>query len=142
MLSHRNVLFKYTLYTVYNKFTLTKNISSYNYSHSLEPIKPRITETGRDLKIETITRLTEAVGGNILCRDGIDLELTCTAQGIPTPEIVWLRGNKTVGTGFKLSLGILREDSSGDYTCLATNVGGEDKKTTKLNVKCTYNMQV
>lgn len=60
-------------------------------------------------------------------------------QGTPTPKVVWLRGNKTIGTGYKLSLGILTEESSGDYTCLATNVGGEDRKTTKLNVKCTYN---
>lgn len=94
-------------------------------------------QTGRDLTLERITRLSEAVGGSILCRDGIDLELTCTVQGTPTPKIVWLRGGKTVGTGSKLNLGILKEESSGNYTCVATNVGGEDRKTTKLNVKCT-----
>lgn len=60
-------------------------------------------------------------------------------QGRPTPQIFWLRGNKTVGSGFKLDLGILEEESSGDYTCLATNVGGEDRKTTRLNVICKDN---
>lgn len=98
-------------------------------------------QTGRNMTVETIARLSDAVGGNILCRDGIDLELTCTVQGTPTPKIVWLRGNKTLGTGFKLSLGILKEESSGDYTCLATNVGGEDRKTTKLIVRCKYNVK-
>ena len=109
------------------------------YSYSAEPIKPRITQTGRDLKIELLVRLSEAVGGNILCRDGIDLELTCSVQGLPTPKITWLRGDKTVGTGRKLKLGILKEESSGNYTCLATNVAGEARKTTKLTVRCKYN---
>ena len=44
-----------------------------------------------------------------------------------------------MGSGFKLDLGILEEESSGDYTCLATNVGGEDQKTTRLNVICKDN---
>ncbi|KAL9986930.1 hypothetical protein ACROYT_G001147 [Oculina patagonica] len=101
----------------------------------IEPIKPRITQTGRDLKIELLVRLSEAVGGNILCRDGIDLELTCSVQGLPTPKITWLRGDKKVGTGWKLKLGILKEESSGNYTCLASNLAGEARKTTKLTVK-------
>ncbi|XP_068741513.1 hemicentin-1-like isoform X2 [Montipora capricornis] len=101
----------------------------------IEPIQPRITETGNDLRVETMRRLSEHVGGNILCRIGVYLELTCTAQGTPTPEIVWLRGNTTrMGSGSKLTLGILKEENSGDYTCVASNLGGEDRKTTKLNV--------
>lgn len=75
------------------------------------------------------------VGGNILCRDGIDLELTCPVQGLPTPKITWLRGDKKVGTGGRLKLGILKEESSGNYSCVATNIAGEARKTTKLNVK-------
>lgn len=91
------------------------------------------------MKVETIRRLTEPVGGNILSRDGIYLELTCSAQGTPPPTIVWLRGSTTrVGSGNKLNLGVLKEESSGDYTCVASNLGGEDRKTTKLNVTCTY----
>ena len=106
------------------------------YSYYTEPIKPRITKTGRDLTIELLVRLSEAVGGNILCRDGIDLELTCSVQGLPTPKITWLRRNEKVGTGWKLKLGILKEQTSGNYTCLATNIAGEARKTTKLTVKC------
>lgn len=106
------------------------------YSYYTEPIKPRITKTGRDLTIELLVRLSEAVGGNILCRDGIDLELTCSVQGLPTPKITWLRGNEKVGAGWKLKLGILKEQSSGNYTCLASNIAGEARKTTKLTVKC------
>lgn len=101
---------------------------------------PRITQTGRDLKIEQLVRLSEAVGGNILCRDGIDLELTCSVQGLPIPKITWLRGSKRVGTGRKLKIGILREESSGNYTCLATNIAGEARETTKLTVRCKYNI--
>ena len=104
--------------------------------YSTEPIKPRITKTGRDMTVELLVRLSEVVGGNILCRDGIDLELTCPVQGLPTPKITWLRGDKRVGTGGRLKLGILREESSGNYSCVATNIAGEARKTTKLNVKC------
>jgi len=106
------------------------------YSYYAEPIKPRITETGRDMKVELLVRLSEVVGGNILCRDGIDLELTCPVQGLPTPQITWLRGDKKIGSGGRLRLGILREESSGNYSCVATNIAGEARKTTKLTVKC------
>ena len=92
------------------------------------------------MKVELLVRLSEAVGGNILCRDGIDLELTCSVQGLPTPKITWLRGEKKVATGRTLRLGILKEESSGNYTCLATNIAGEARKTTRLTVKCKYNI--
>lgn len=123
------------------RFLLSRILYSFTtnqvfYSCYTEPIRPRITQTGRDLKIELLVRLSEAVGGNILCRDGIDLELTCSVQGLPTPKITWLRGDKKVGTGWKLKLGILKEESSGNYTCLASNLAGEARKTTKLTVKC------
>lgn len=88
------------------------------------------------MKEELLVRLSEVVGGNILCRDGIDLELTCPVHGLPTPKITWLRGDKRVGTGGRLKLGILREESSGNYSCVASNIAGEARKTTKLNVKC------
>lgn len=56
-------------------------------------------------------------------------------QGLPTPKITWLRGDKKVGAGGRLKLGILKEESSGNYSCVATNIAGEARKTTKLNVK-------
>ena len=83
--------------------------------------------------------MTEPVGGNILSTVGMYLELTCSAKGTPLPGIVWLRGSTTrVGSGNKLNLGFLKKESSGHYTCVASNLVGEDRKTTKLNVTCTY----
>ena len=111
-----------------------------NFMFSIEPISPRITQTGKDLKIKQFVRLSEAVGGNILCRDGIYLELTCSVEGLPTPKVTWLRGSTKIGTGRKLSLGILQEESSGNYTCLAANIAGDTRKTTRLTVRCKYNI--
>ena len=74
-----------------------------------------------------------------MSRVGVYLELTCSANGTPPPTIVWLRGSTTrVGSGNKLNLGVLKEESSGRYTCVASNLVGEDRKTTNLNVTGTY----
>nr|XP_044998229.1 hemicentin-1 isoform X3 [Jaculus jaculus] len=76
---------------------------------------------------------------------GENVELVCSANGIPTPLIQWLRDGKPImngetdrirvtANGSTLYLhGALTSDK-GKYTCVATNPAGEEDRIFNLNV--------
>ncbi|XP_019490993.1 PREDICTED: hemicentin-1 [Hipposideros armiger] len=76
---------------------------------------------------------------------GENVELVCSANGIPTPVIQWLRDGKPItsseterirvtANGSTLNIyGALPSDM-GKYTCVATNPAGEEDRIFNLNV--------
>ncbi|KAL0969055.1 hypothetical protein UPYG_G00222120 [Umbra pygmaea] len=74
---------------------------------------------------------------------GSSVRLTCTANGNPRPDIVWLKDDRAltereVGEGrqkkWTLSLRNLLPENSGRYTCRVSNQAGEINATYKVEV--------
>ena len=67
---------------------------------------------------------------------GDSFNLTCVAMGIPTPDIIWMRGGVLVGHGHVVGNYLVFEealpDHAGTYTCIATS--GEDSVTASATV--------
>lgn len=74
---------------------------------------------------------------------GFSTLLPCDVEGSPTPTITWLKDNQPIvssprltytGDGQALHLGSAKGDSTGLYTCRATNPAGTAVKHYSLSV--------
>ncbi|KAM4861104.1 hemicentin-1 [Thomomys bottae] len=76
---------------------------------------------------------------------GENVELVCSAHGIPTPLIQWLRDGKPIVNGDTERVRVTANGSTlniygalpsdmGKYTCVATNSAGEEDRIFNLNV--------
>ena len=74
--------------------------------------------------------------------EGSTVILVCTAEGNPTPHVVWIAPNGTIlqnrTTDTNLTLANVSRHSSGTYWCNATNELGSDSATAVLDVLCKY----
>lgn len=80
---------------------------------------------------------------HVIVKDPINLE--CHITGIPTPDLVWLRGDKLLDTTQISNMRILSEGrvlqimsaevtDADRYTCRASNPAGESDKYFELDV--------
>lgn len=74
---------------------------------------------------------------------GFSTQLPCDVEGSPTPSITWLKDNQPIVSGPQLTytrggqalrLGSAQGDSTGLYTCRATNPAGTAVKHYSLSV--------
>ncbi|XP_027560313.1 hemicentin-1 isoform X2 [Neopelma chrysocephalum] len=76
---------------------------------------------------------------------GESIQLVCSAQGVPTPDLQWLKDGKTVVSddlqrirvtpdGSTLNISRALSSDTGKYTCVATNPAGEEDRIFNLNV--------
>jgi hemicentin len=70
------------------------------------------------------------------------VEFSCEAVGYPAPTVEWLKDNQpiqdsrfTVSSNGHLTITPLAFEDAGDYTCIATNLAGVDRKTVSLLVQ-------
>ncbi|XP_077377558.1 hemicentin-1 [Festucalex cinctus] len=70
------------------------------------------------------------------------LELECSADGVPTPTISWLKDGRPLGgnnivqeDGHILSISNIQVDDAGLYTCLASSPAGEDGRNHWVRVQ-------
>ena len=80
---------------------------------------------------------------NVRVVEGRTVVLVCTAEGFPTPHVVWIAPNGTVlqnrTTGTNLIFTNVSRHSSGTYRCNASNELQESHSvTTNLIVWCKY----
>ena len=75
---------------------------------------------------------------------GHPVELPCAARGVPEPSLAWLKegaalqaegGRYSVSSDGSLGLGQVRVEDEGVYTCLASNLAGQDQANTQLLVQ-------
>ena len=83
-----------------------------------------------------------AEGANVTVVEGSHVTLPCTAEGNPTPHVVWIAPNGTVlqnrTTDTNLMLPNVSRHSSGTYQCNATNKLGSHSVIVNLVVWCKY----
>ncbi|XP_077013357.1 hemicentin-1 isoform X4 [Tamandua tetradactyla] len=76
---------------------------------------------------------------------GENVELVCSANGIPTPVIQWLRDGKSIASGETERIRVTPDGSTlniygaltadvGKYMCVATNPAGEEDRIFNLNI--------
>ncbi|KAL5270181.1 hypothetical protein ACHWQZ_G001048 [Mnemiopsis leidyi] len=65
---------------------------------------------------------------------GEELEVDCVASGAPSPEIVWRFGETGVSETRELRVTVDSFQDLGNYTCIATNSGGEETFTVELRL--------
>ncbi|NXK97014.1 HMCN1 protein, partial [Formicarius rufipectus] len=72
---------------------------------------------------------------------GQRVELPCSAHGVPTPALTWLRGHSTVAGGpfgrgpdGALTISSVQPAHAGAYECVATNAAGRDAVEVTLHV--------
>ncbi|XP_048583436.1 hemicentin-2 isoform X2 [Nematostella vectensis] len=99
-----------------------------------DPTKPKIRGAPKDMDLFEIMKLSVDVGSTITTIPGVSLELKCSAQGLPAPTIRWRLGEIVVDSD-TLKLPQLKVGDSRTYTCVASNVAGNDSKSTVLNIK-------
>ncbi|XP_073667498.1 hemicentin-1 isoform X2 [Paramisgurnus dabryanus] len=73
---------------------------------------------------------------------GHPIELPCVAHGVPEPSVSWLRGGTALpdGSDYRISGGSLILNQvglidEGTYTCVATNIAGQDETNIQLQVQ-------
>ncbi|XP_071421021.1 hemicentin-1 [Pithys albifrons albifrons] len=76
---------------------------------------------------------------------GQRVQLPCSAHGVPTPRLRWLKDGKAVASddlqrirvspdGSTLNISRVLSSDAGKYTCVATNPAGEEDRIFNLNV--------
>ena len=84
------------------------------------------------LKIESVS---VTVGGVVTTLDGNGVSILCQASGVPKPQIRWLKDGEVVqGGGDSYHVEAAVPDDGGNYSCIASNVAGEAKATTQVNI--------
>ena len=96
-----------------------------------------------------LPNITSGLNENSTATVGDSHTFTCQANGVPIPNIIWLRDGSVVNDT-NLSVSYSNPSSSqitstleihevsiryqGTYTCLATNNAGSDRSTTYLSI--------
>ena len=67
------------------------------------------------------------------------MNVSCTASGIPDPDVQWIKNGKVKSSGKKtsfLKFSRINRTDDGQYTCRANNSAGNDEKCATLVVHC------
>ena len=72
--------------------------------------------------------------------EGDDATLSCSATGIPAPNITWIRPNMRVLANKKMHvITDIKRNESGSYECHASNgIGNNSTKSCTIDVRCKY----
>ena len=79
--------------------------------------------------------------------------LSCVSDGIPTPTVEWKKGDRIYSWKGKTSsyrvldngtlvINHVSMSDEGRYRCIASNRGGQDKRTVDLDVQCMYSASI
>ena len=72
-------------------------------------------------------------------KEGSLVNISCTASGIPEPDVKWIRNGTVQSSGKKtalLTFSSVNREEDGQYTCRANNSAGNKEKHVTLVVHC------
>jgi len=104
------------------------------YIISTAPTKPVIQKALQDRTILRLESVTINVGKSVTTLTGNTITIKCNATGIPEPSLQWFKDNKKIdNTDVSLKINPQKSDS-GVYSCVAENLAGVTKASTKLTI--------
>ncbi|EDO32298.1 predicted protein, partial [Nematostella vectensis] len=81
---------------------------------------------------------TVTIGANVSALRGSSITLTCTAEGLPVPAVVWKKGGATLQQGGRaFTLSSTESADSGRYDCVATNLKGTAMASSAVTIHGT-----
>lgn len=73
----------------------------------------------------------------VIAQERTTVNLICIADGRPTPNLSWMKGNETIGQAKDyIQLSEIGPEDAGKYQCLANNQYGSVKTTVEVIVQC------
>lgn len=96
------------------------------------------------LRLISVKPVIAYTSPNIETIEGRDVKLTCIVLlGNPTPKITWFKMGEQVKTGDRITddasgnllLRKVKVEDEGEYTCVASNPGGNATHATKLDIQ-------
>ena len=87
-----------------------------------------------------------SIGMNLIVLSGTKVTLECNARGTPTPFITWRKSGKrlssderykitSTGQVSTLIIESVTLEDRGQINCVATNLGGADRRVSSITVK-------
>ncbi|KAJ7311057.1 hypothetical protein JRQ81_006655, partial [Phrynocephalus forsythii] len=101
---------------------------------------PTIPSSETNTTALQLQSLPVPVGGTILAKTGANIALECPAKGVPLPEVAWFKDNRSSrsrvipSVSGSLLLRNVSEKDAGTYTCTATNVLGQARVATLVQL--------
>lgn len=96
---------------------------------------PVIQRTKGDFESSDMKPVVVDVGRHVTSLSRVNINVKCTARGLPPPRIEWMNGGKMLDVkGPMLSLKNVSVADSGIYTCIASNVAGRANASTFVNI--------
>ena len=71
--------------------------------------------------------------------EGSSVNISCTASGIPDPDVKWIRNGKVKSSGKNsafLTFNTINRADGGQYICRANSAAGSDENDVTLVVYC------
>ena len=89
-----------------------------------------------NIPLSNKTSVDVLIGSDVTVLTQTRINITCKVDGVPKPEITWLRDAIPVksDTDSSLVLIIRALEDAGQVTCVAENMAGNDTRSTDINV--------
>lgn len=89
-----------------------------------------------NIPLSNKTSVDVSIGSDITVLTQTRVNITCKVDGVPKPEITWLRDAKPVksDTDSSLVLTITALEDAGQVTCVAENMAGNATRSTDIHV--------
>ena len=98
--------------------------------------KPSVEGESENIELYDRQPVSVTVGGTLKVLEKTQVQMNCTASGVPAPSISWHKEDNSnfSGQGGLLMFPRVALTDSGVYTCRTVNKAGQDTRTTVLEV--------
>ncbi|XP_061738824.1 B-cell receptor CD22-like [Nerophis ophidion] len=123
-------------------FEVDRNYDSRKFSCQTKNNSDHYLIKNITLDVEYAPRSTKAKVSKSRVKEGDQVTLSCTSFGKPTPTFTWSRNQQALSTEPTLVFGSITGEKSGNYTCLARNVHGNDSSSIAIDVQYVPTVEI